>query len=486
DAESAGGSVYLFSSAQAHLQPEHPDSYTDFLAEVFEESRELQRLVEEAGPLRLDFEYGRTPESFEVRTEIGTLQDADVEEAYNAIGEALDLDVVDLKQGEDLSETTASVAAGDTDVDVLAAGQELFRTEEKAIRYQRGDTTGYLFNPEEPLLVTIGEDDLLFGERKDWMQDDLDTVIEEFNSGRYDGLLLVDQEELRREINKRSEQFFRSFVEENVVDDGEYSGYETLKNFEVIDAKIPSGLEALRALEEHHDFGIESSVDREKLRYLIGSGGEKVAETFMQRFADDIGEAAASGTDISVRRLQGLEESIGDIERKYLDWMGEYRSYSDAEDVVDDLAYNREALERFCREYQERLEGDDGYFVSALINNLDAEDIELPDMHAVDYIGYRNEGTDIDIDGDAGNKLGYEMKEGRIEVHGSLKYHMACHHEDCEDDYHVRTGVAGREMEGGEIYIHGEYDSISTGAEHGGTVYTKESHWVRDDSWKVV
>jgi hypothetical protein len=423
---------------------------------------------------RLEFRYEVDADSFTVTGKLRDLEETD--------------SVTDTGTGDDTAvrPRERSIVADTTIFDHLRHEGELPDDEETvltvetpALRFRRDSVRGYLLNPEEPLLITIGGHKFPFGSQEDWGEDDLATVLDEFNSGLYDGILMKEQDEIRDEIDRRSRKFVDTYLMEHYDPDGPHRFYRTLEDLEQIDEAVPGELQALRDFIEDNDFSLESEEDRIKLQYFWGDGGHAISDEYMQQLADDLEHASRHEEEINVRRLRGLESFIGDIRRTYRDWKKDWEDadfYSPAQRVVreNDLNYNVEAIEQFARE--EDLVENAGFFLSALINQIDADHVELPEMEGINGIGVCNSGTEIIIDGDAGDSLGKKMRSGRIEVQGGLKRERSM--SDGETWYD--TGWVGKDMSGGEIYIKGRYELYSSAE---GNIYTWESPLIGEDGW---
>lgn len=426
---------------------------------------------------RLEFRYEVDPDSFTVT---GKLCDLEETRSLEDRGQRADADI--RPQERSIVADTTIFDHVSHEGELPDEADEVMTVETPALRYRRDDVRGYLLNPEEPLLITIGGHKLPFGSEEDWGDDDLATVLDEFNSALYDGVLLKERDEIRDEIDRRSKRFVEDYLMEHYDQGGPHSFYRTLEDLEQIEEAVPGELQALRDFIEDNDFSMDTDDDRIKLEYLWGGGGREISDGYMQKLADDLARASRQDEEINIRRLKGLETFIGDINRVYREWKKEWSEsgfYSPAERVVKehDLSYSVDAIEQFAEE--EDLANNAGYFLSALINNINADRVELPDMKNVDGIGVYNAGTEIIIDGDAGGALGKKMRSGRIEVDGSLKRERSLG--DGESWYD--TGWAGKDMSGGEIYIKGSYKLYSSAE---GDVYEWNSPLFGEEGWKKV
>lgn len=118
----------------------------------------------------------------------------------------------------------------------------------------------------------------------------------------------------------------------------------------------------------------------------------------------------------------GIDAEVDRIGDAYDEWQAQDHTrpepaalYREAEAIVDDIDYSREAVYRFCEEAP--IEGgEDGLFISALSNRLDEDPVVLP-LHArggepFEWVGYQNEKTLV-LPRAAGKKLG-DNNEGVI------------------------------------------------------------------------
>lgn len=138
--------------------------------------------------------------------------------------------------------------------------------------------------------------------------------------------------------------------------------------------------------------------------------------------------------------------------------------YEAAADAVAALGYTEQTIRDYCR-WDER----DGLFLSALINEHDAEEYVLPDLSiptkqgyrdGLEYVGFQNEsrvtvegavgdhagaamhGGVLRIEGHAGDDVGHAMTGGELHVHGNAGG--------------FDPGAVGRGMEDGTLVVHGK------------------------------
>jgi len=154
-----------------------------------------------------------------------------------------------------------------------------------------------------------------------------------------------------------------------------------------------------------------------------------------------------------------------------------------------------------------------GCYLSALINGSDDKDFKIFTNYlskTIDWIGYEN-AKNIDVNGNAGDRVGSDMKKGKITVNGNAGDEVGCGMEDGKitingnAGYWVGDGMVdgkitingnagdlvgsdmkkgkitvngnadggvGSGMEGGKIYLNGDYKSLA-GYIPGGNIYHK-------------
>lgn len=124
-------------------------------------------------------------------------------------------------------------------------------------------------------------------------------------------------------------------------------------------------------------------------------------------------------------------------------------AYAAAVGHATTLRYDTEELYDFCADTS--LEGDDGLFISAAANAVDADTVQLPELSDVDRVGYQNT-TTLHINGDVGDRCGEKMHDGRIRIQG-----------DAGED-------TGRNMHGGSLTIEGDVGSYCGRGMAGGAI----------------
>jgi hypothetical protein len=170
---------------------------------------------------------------------------------------------------------------------------------------------------------------------------------------------------------------------------------------------------------------------------------------------------------------QRFDPGIEGMQQAYETW-GQPKvvdaDFEELERLVADVEYDSEDIYGFC-ERADLEYANDGWFVSALVNQADEEEITLPDMTGVESLGRSNRKT-IVIEGNVGRWVGNRMEEGTIVVQGYAGREFS-------------PGIvsrAGEHMKGGEIYVEGFAES---GKREGGAVYRRtEDGDFEPLSWK--
>lgn len=199
-------------------------------------------------------------------------------------------------------------------------------------------------------------------------------------------------------------------------------------------------------------------------------------------------EILESGNEETKLEEVDITESSGatEIERCFYEWnkyfegtepgkvpLGEEvltpedEKYQEAVELANSVEYDEESLREFLdgdwhRKFEEVNDDTriyprykvDGVFVSAFVNQLDSQDVSLPELEDTGFLGYNNE-KDLVIEGSVGSGLGKKMKqESSIRVEGDA----------------IKVGSYS---EGGKIFVEGEIDEI--GNQCGAEVYTLEN-----------
>jgi len=135
-----------------------------------------------------------------------------------------------------------------------------------------------------------------------------------------------------------------------------------------------------------------------------------------------------------------------------------------------------------------------GCYLSALINKSKDKDFKIFTDYlskTINFIGYENR-KNIDVNGNAGNWVGGEMKNGEITVNGNAEGGVGFEMKDGEITVNGNAGNwvgdrmnggkitingnaeygVGTYMEGGKIHLNGDYESLSNHIS-GGNIYHK-------------
>jgi formylmethanofuran dehydrogenase subunit C len=115
-----------------------------------------------------------------------------------------------------------------------------------------------------------------------------------------------------------------------------------------------------------------------------------------------------------------------------------------------------------------------GYYISALCNRCSDENILIYSSGELEYIGYKNDGKNIDIKGSLAYSLGNNMKSGRIVVNGNVDSTIGCQMQGGEIIVRGKAGqYTGRSMEGGRIEIEGDSGGFMGFRMRGGDILVK-------------
>jgi hypothetical protein len=127
-------------------------------------------------------------------------------------------------------------------------------------------------------------------------------------------------------------------------------------------------------------------------------------------------------------------------------------------DSVREFNYNSQTLTHFSILLEDIIKNPDlegfalGYYFSSLINNCPDRNyfLKIPNAFALSYLGYRNNGKDIEVHGDSLTCLGAQMRSGNITLYGN------------------GYGLIGEEMNGGSIVVNGDAsDNLGENAKGG-------------------
>jgi len=159
--------------------------------------------------------------------------------------------------------------------------------------------------------------------------------------------------------------------------------------------------------------------------------------------------------------------------------------YETAPPIVKNLECSSDDVEAFCILLDHFVDSEKspsiacsmqsyaGYFMSAMINCGNEERYRIRTGHLgfeLSWLGFRNKKF-VDIEGDAGQFLGYEMQGGRITVSGSAR---SIGFEMSGGAIHINgeaIGWMGAKMTGGEIRLQERDDNIEP--TKGGRIYIR-------------
>lgn len=259
-----------------------------------------------------------------------------------------------------------------------------------------------------------------------------DTATDPVQLAYETGHLTVDTEALDQELEDRSHEILYE-IEERIEDMDAYASMDTVYGTAT---NLPEEWHRLREVYEDDDLRVSDEHD--------------LVKTTVLEPEDQIGELALSVLDLEqdpeglrLSKYRKEADTIEQIGEAYRDWKQslsfERAGHHDdtakerALEFASDLAYNEESIRAFCENAD--LSENDGYFITALAEHTPAEEVTVPDMDGVGYLGYRQASTRIIIEGDTGDWLGSYMEGGEIVVKGSTE------------------GNITYEMDGGSIYI---------------------------------
>ncbi|NQU64398.1 MAG: hypothetical protein HQ517_08980 [SAR324 cluster bacterium] len=159
------------------------------------------------------------------------------------------------------------------------------------------------------------------------------------------------------------------------------------------------------------------------------------------------------------------------------------KAYKVAVDFIYDLEYEAEDIEAFFYELSKKNGGTipleesglTGVYISAMLNHIDDEEIELnlkPLKQKIDFLGYQLPmGKTVRLKGDAGNFAGAELNGGDLKIEGSCGdwtgAGMKAGKLSITHDVGIKTGDW---KTGGEIHVGGVIGSMGL-HNHGGLVY---------------
>ena len=176
--------------------------------------------------------------------------------------------------------------------------------------------------------------------------------------------------------------------------------------------------------------------------------------------------------------------------REYQEFIKKATYYEEAKKLCDQLNFkdiSSKDIEMFSivlgKHQQSRNFRYSGIYLSRAINNSADKEFVVHTNYLdslISFLGYENNGKIITINGNAGNGVGWFMKNGAITINGNAGDTVG---------YYMKKGLitvkgnagdsVGDSMKGGNIYLKQEYKSISDNIS-GGNIYYKRKLIVKD------
>jgi formylmethanofuran dehydrogenase subunit C len=185
-----------------------------------------------------------------------------------------------------------------------------------------------------------------------------------------------------------------------------------------------------------------------------------------------------------VEMNQNLEEIVKKFE-KILVYIGDI--YEDSLELIK-KSYSAKDIYEFSiilKNYEKEKGFDyvSGLYLSTLINDSNDNEFNIYTKHLdilPNYIGYKNNGKIITINGNVSDWLGDSMISGEIIVNGNANGLIGWGIYDGEIIINGNAGdCIGNIMTGGSIYLNGEYESISR-IIWGGNIFHKGKQLIKD------
>jgi hypothetical protein len=160
--------------------------------------------------------------------------------------------------------------------------------------------------------------------------------------------------------------------------------------------------------------------------------------------------------------------------------------------TAKDVEYFSLALAEF--QHEQEFDVRAGVFLSALINRGKESDYVIHTQHItmpLSFIGFKNE-KNIIVDGDVGDRVGCEMRDGSITVNGYAGTGIGTFMRGGSITVNGNAGtLVGDMMKSGEIRLKGDYRYLGLDMKEGGRVYHqgklifpgKHSWWKRLWDW---
>ncbi|MDY6778533.1 MAG: hypothetical protein SVU32_07750 [Candidatus Nanohaloarchaea archaeon] len=412
-------------------------STTDQLMDGIEETDNLLDYVETIGPATFDIDV--TPEAggyaFELaldprRSATGT------EEAFRLADDVERMDYTDLQEEGRSQELLQQHDQVDTERALPGTPGEPPSLTVEGFTVQQDDTTAvFLYKDGDHVLLQYADDPLLDAagmNPADWVQEE---DVDILGTAHTSGFLSIDDEHLDERLEDRSEAFLDTFRKQ--TEDQE--AYRTLEEMYALDESIPDEWKALRVLKEERDLKLETDADLVKASCL--EGNDKIGRILINMLA-----GAETQDRVETRVFTGEGRSVEELTAAYRQWKHRHhvgfrddRAKKTANEILEDRPYNADSIEQFCR--NRSFEEDDGYFITAMAEQAPEDEVWLPEMEAVDMVGYMQESSRIVVNGDVGDWPAMKMTGGELVILG--------------DTNGGRGAWVGDDMEGGTAYIQG-------------------------------
>ncbi len=174
------------------------------------------------------------------------------------------------------------------------------------------------------------------------------------------------------------------------------------------------------------------------------------------------------------------------------------RVYNEMKDYAESINYDLNDVKKYFNNHK-IFEKKSGLVLMALINNKLCSDeyveIDLTNNEPIDYVGYELKGkmkvvgdvgdyaglfmndSELKIEGNAGNKIGWRIKKSNIKVNGSVKDYAGAYL--TKKSSILIQGDAGNYlgawMNGGKIIVNGKAGNYAGDGMKGGEIYVKKS-----------
>lgn len=396
--------LILFDTEQLLAEPTGTSSAREQVRQDLADDAAFHELVEEYGPIGLTYDVDvEDGLSLEVRydPEYSSTRFAEASELYRGVTS------LDAERLQDEEHVAALAEMGEADTSFL---EDMFQDPVTTIatdyvaRSANGVDT-HLFETDDVYAVVVGSADKPFPETDGyWNEQSITNLLEHLQKQE---LIEPRPSFIRDHMNGLARKtLFKLSKTANDRDD--YPEHVArLEQYRQLEDDIPDEYHALQDLLEEDDVSVETDADWVKVRYLHGN-----------RFAgllDSMHGAHDSPHPVRAWKHSPHQITAAELEAAYDEWgMG----YSSAESHVPDGGYGAETIQEFLDETD--ISGDDGYFLSALINNMEDDEIVLDDMEGVNRIGAYLQDKHIIVESDVGEWPARNMQSGTLEIKGKV------------------------------------------------------------------